>query len=425
MLSFKWWLTLALCARATTAAAQTDSAERISFAEAVRRAEVRNPTVAVALLEIDRADALIKQARSGWLPTISGNGSYTRLDSDRLVNGAIVTHKNSLLGTLTVTVPLVAPVAWSNVWHAKDNRRVAEVEATDVRRLIAQQTASAYITIIAQHRLVAAAETARANAKAHYDYAHTRFVGGVGRSLDEVRAQQDLATDEALLQAALTGLARTREALGVLTGAAGPVDAADEAAGSLGGAMPGLDAALDDARHRRTDVRAQEDRVLAAKKQSDDVWVYYAPYLAAVGQPFIQSGSTLQPRDGWQVQLVLALPFYDGGLRGGIARERDALLGEARANLDATLRQAQSEVRVAFEAMLRADAALASSRDAARLAKRAYELADIAYKGGAVDNLQVIDAASRSRDADVAAAQAEDVSRQARLDLLVGSGRFP
>ena len=52
-------------------------------------------------------------------------------------------------------------------------------------------------------------------------------------------------------------------------------------------------------------------------------------------------------------------------------------------------------------------------------------IATMAYKAGATTNLEVIDAARSARDADTAAAQAEDLSRQARLDLLVASGRFP
>jgi outer membrane protein TolC len=122
---------------------------------------------------------------------------------------------------------------------------------------------------------------------------------------------------------------------------------------------------------------------------------------------------------------VLTLPIFDGGLRNGIGRERDAVLAEARSNLEAGLRQAQSEIRVNFEAMVRADLALTSARDAARLARRAMELATMAYKAGATTNLEVIDAARSARDADTASAQAEDLSRQARLDLLVASGRFP
>ena len=79
----------------------------------------------------------------------------------------------------------------------------------------------------------------------------------------------------------------------------------------------------------------------------------------------------------------------------------------------------------AFEAMLRADQAMVSAREASRLAHRAYDLATIAYRAGASTNIEVLDAARAARDADTAAAQAEDISRQARLDLLVASGRFP
>jgi outer membrane protein TolC len=112
-------------------------------------------------------------------------------------------------------------------------------------------------------------------------------------------------------------------------------------------------------------------------------------------------------------------------MRSGIARERDAVVAQARANVDATLRQAQAEVRFSFEAMMRSDLALAAARDGARLAKRARELADIAYRAGSTTNLEVIDASRRERDANIAATQAEDASRQSRLDLLVASGRFP
>jgi outer membrane protein TolC len=396
--------------------------ERLGFQEAVKRALSRNPTLMVALAEIDRAEALITESRAGWLPTLIGNGLYTRLDHARVLNGRVISAENQLTGNLALTVPLLAPQNWANTWHARSTRRVAISNAADVRREIGQATARAYLTVVAQRRLVTVAESARETAKAHYEYAHTRLQGGIGRAIDEVRAQQDVATVDVQVQSAYTALARAREALGVLLAAAGPVDAREDA--DLG-VPPPLAAALDEARARRTDVKAAANRVAAAQKLIDDVWVYYAPYLAAVGQPFVQAGSAFQPQYGWQAQLVLTLPLFDGGLRSGVSHERDALLAEARANLEASVRQAESEVRLGFESLLRADQALISARQAARLARRAYELANIAYQAGASTNLEVIDAAQRARDADVAAAQSEDVARQARLDLLVASGRFP
>jgi outer membrane protein TolC len=406
------------------------TSEKLTLDQAVQRALGRNPTVAVAVAEIERADALIKQARAGWFPILNGNASYTHLDHDRVAPGGAVgappvieLAQNELAANLTLTVPLVSAPAWTNTRHAQDNRRVAEVSAIDVRRQIAQATARAYLTVVAQHRLIAASETARSNAKDHFDYAHTRLMGGVGRSIDEVRAQQDLASVDVQVQSTYVALERAREALGVLLAAAAPVDSVDEV--DLG-AMPSLQSALDEAPSRRPDLKVLEERVFAAKRVSDDTWAFYAPYLAAVGQPFFQDPATiLAPRTGWQAELVLSLPLYDGGLRTGVSRERDALLSEAHATLEGGLRQAQSDVRMSFSEMLRADQALAAARDAARLAHRAYDLATLAYRAGASTNIEVLDAARQARDADTAGAQSEDLSRQARLDLLVASGRFP
>jgi outer membrane protein TolC len=399
-------------------------AERVTLDEAVRRALARNPTIATAQAEVARAQALVTEARGGWLPTLVGNGSYTRLDRERTAGttGAVIGKKDQFQGNLVLTVPLVAPQGWTATRHARDVERVATSSALDVRRVIAQATATAYLTVLSQHRQIRSTEAALANARAHALFAHTRLQGGVGNSLDDTRAQQDVAVDEVQLQQVYAGLLRAREALGVLVGSDGPIDTVRDA--DLG-AVPTLATALEDARARRPDIVAQQDKVTAAQHLRKDVWAAYGPYLAAVGQPFVQEGNLFQPRTGWQAQLLLTLPLFDGGVRSGQAHERDALLEQARLGLEATLRQAQSEVRVAFEAMLRADRALESARAAAALARKAYDLATLAYRAGATTNLEVIDAAHRVRDADGDVAQAEDVARRARLDLLVSSGRFP
>ena len=131
------------------------------------------------------------------------------------------------------------------------------------------------------------------------------------------------------------------------------------------------------------------------------------------------------PQTGWEAELVLTIPFYDGGLRYGQEHERKALAREARLNVDATLRQAKSDVRAAFEEMQRADIALDQALQSAAFAKQALSLANLAYRAGATTNLEVIDAERQARDAETQAAIAEDASRQARLDLLAASGRFP
>jgi outer membrane protein TolC len=145
-----------------------------------------------------------------------------------------------------------------------------------------------------------------------------------------------------------------------------------------------------------------------------------------VFQPFYQNPPSLTfPQTGWQLQAVLTLPLYDGGLRYGQRRERTALADEARYGLDAAKRQASSDVRVAFAEVRTADDALVAARDAATNANHALELANIAYQAGATTNLDVTDAERQARDANTQVTIAEDAARQARLDLLAATGRFP
>jgi len=276
---------------------------------------------------------------------------------------------------------------------------------------------------MAQHRLVQIVTQARNTAKAHLDDAHARFEVGSGNRLDEVRAGQELATDESQLAAAQLNLARATEALGVLIGEEGPVEVEEQIALP---AAPAPEQALQDVEGLRSDVCVRKESSEAARRVLRDSYADYLPLLSAVLEPFYTDPATVtQPHTGWQAQLVLTLPLFDGGARYGLQRERSALYAESKAQLEGLLREARSEVRTAFEEVRRADEGLSSARQAAKLAREALEMTSLAYREGATNDLEVVDAERRARDADTAALVAEDAARQARIDLLAATGRFP
>jgi outer membrane protein TolC len=399
----------------------------VGLVEAITQALARSPNAALAYEEVRRAEALLDQTRSNALPTLFASGTYTRLDGDRTIAGnaggsrTTIAKADQVGANLTLTVPIVAPKPWAQWSHASDNIDAAKASSIDVRRVVAIAVARGYLTIVAQKRVIDAAQRSRDTDRAHYEFAHQRLVGGVGNRIDEVRAEQQFQSDEANVQQQLSNLARDREALGVLVGVGGPLDAKE----------PNLQVPLD-ASHamqdaeRRSDVLAAGTRLKATEHTVRDDWTDYSPYLTGIAIPFYQNPATLtQPLTGWQVQLVLTIPLYDGGLRYGQANERGVLRDEARVQLEATLRQARSEVRTAFEELRRADAALAAARQAAQLARQSLDLAQLAYRAGAFTNIEVIDAERTARDADTAVAVAEDGARQARLDVLAATGRFP
>lgn len=404
--------------------------EKISLSEAVRRALARNPTAVVATEEVSRAQALLAEARAGSLPSLMANAMLLRLDANRVLYQTdpntgkkvpiVIGPINQQSGSLLLNVPLVAPRAWTLWSEASVNVNAVKAGSEDTRRTLATSVARAYLAIISLKRQVDISARAVANDRSHYDYTHTRFAGGVGTRVDEVRAAQQLAADEALLSSTYTALVRAREALSILVADDKPVDTLDDLA------LPTGDDSADNAAARRQDVRAAKQRTVTAEKIKRDSWADFMPVINGQIQPFFQNPPTLtMPETGWQAMLVLSFPLIEGGVRQGQMRERDALLAEARAQYEGLLRQTRSDLRVASEEVRRADEAMRSSSAAAELAHQGLDLANLAYHAGATTNIEVIDAERRARDADTAVVVAEDNVRQARLDLLVAAGQFP
>jgi len=93
---------------------------------------------------------------------------------------------------------------------------------------------------------------------------------------------------------------------------------------------------------------------------------------------------------------VLSFPLVEGGLRRGQSQERAALVAEARSQYEALLRQTRSDIRVRSRRSVAPTRPGKSAASAAKLAREALALADLAYRAGATTNLEVIDA-ERSR----------------------------
>jgi outer membrane protein TolC len=400
--------------------------EKISLKEAIRRALARNPNVEVQLAELRRAHAQLEEVRGASFPTLIGNGVYTRIDHDRILSSpqgnVLLQQADAVTLNVTATLPVLAPRAWTHWGEARENTRVAALSVADVRRQVAIAVAQSYLAIIERRREVELNVRARETAQAHFDYTHARLEGGRGSKLDDVRAEQELQNDASLVTAAELAVVRAQEALGVLVAGEVPVDTSEE---------PGLDEidperAQKDAPGRRADVLHLEGIRHYQHRTAKDDWSAYLPTLTASFAPIYTWPATVfTPKYSWLGQLVLTVPFYDGGVREGLLKEHRALEQEATANLKGLLRQARSDIRVGGEATTRTDQALQRARKAAELAHDAVKIATLAYEAGATTNIELIDAERNARDADTQAAVLEDQARQARIDLLFAAGLLP
>ena len=311
---------LAMSGALAPADALAEEPTRMTMDEAIHRALEQNPTFLVARDEIRRAQALVEQgARAGTPLTLYGTGTYLRLDHDRTLNGVVTQPKSQLNLSATLSVPLVNPRAWAQWSHSGDNVDVSKASALDTRRILGVATGHAYLEVFAQKRVLEANIRARDTAKAHYDFAHSRYAGGVGNRLDEVRAAQQLSTDETFVQSSYATIERAQEALSVLVGLDAPVDSAEEPSFAEAPPPP---TAIEEASKKRADVVASERRKEAAAHMTRDNWTDYSPYLSGIFEPFYQNPPTSQlPANGWQAELVLS---------GSVLRRRPSVYGPGR-----------------------------------------------------------------------------------------------
>jgi outer membrane protein TolC len=406
---------LALVALPALAGAQT--LERLTFQQAIDRALQNNPTIARASAGILRAEAILQQVRSSSLPSLAlamtTNATTPVKFGDQTVQPGVQTQTAPTLG-----IPVLTPVAWAERNQAADQIVVSQQNEKDVRRQIAVAAGQAYLAIIARRRVLDLNSRARDNARAHYEFANQRFQGGIGSRLNALRAEQEMLSDETRVEEALLTIQLAQEALGVLVGAGGPVDAED---------YPVFDIP-DEAGQitNRSDIQLVMARERAAERVYGDSWKDRLPSLNAAFTPtLLEPAGVFAKAASWRAQALFTLPLFDSGLRAGEKAQRLADLNTIRFERADLERQAASEIRVARDAVASTGRALTQAQAAADRANQVVQITDVAFREGASTNIEVLDAQRQARDVETQAAIAEDALKRAQLDLLVSLGRFP
>ena len=395
---------------------------QVTFDDAVRRAVENHPSVQRAAADILRAEAVVQQVRGRTRPSVGVSMNTSVIDPITRFGDRTIVPRTQTQTMASVGVPLYTPVGWAERNQAADQVVVSQRVVADARRQIAMATGQAYLSIITQRRVLELNERTLENARAHYRYADQRFQGGIGSRLNAVRAEQEVSASEARVEEARLAIRRAQEALGVLMAVDGPVDAAMEPAFEV----PPPAASDQELVAGRQDLQVIVARQTAAERRADDARKDYLPSVTALFTPEVVAPSGLFANArSWRASVLFSVPLFDSGQRRGQRRERLAFVDAVRAERSDAERRAVSEIRTAREAVASSERALVHARRAAEQANQVVQITDVAFREGATTNIEVIDAQRQARDAETAAAIAEDAVRRARLELLTATGRFP
>ncbi len=233
------------------------------------RIEAGSPNLAAASARYDQAAAAVSRARAELFPEIDvgGDTGRQRVSAGRpLSSGAAATYTNSQIGaSLAYELDLFGRVRNS----VRASQAGAEASASDldaVRLGLQAQLATAYFDMRGlDARIVLLRQTVAAYQRA-FDLTDTRHSGGIASGIDVSRAQSQLSSARAELDAIAADRARDEHAIAVLIGESPSTFTIPVADTQL--APPAIPAALPSALlERRPDISAAERRVAAANAQ--------------------------------------------------------------------------------------------------------------------------------------------------------------
>jgi len=430
------YLVASLCSLALTRPAMAQSATPMSFEDALSSAERTAESVAIARADVDRSNAQVTFARSGYLPTVNGALAYQRTlatEFDDIMFGPPMTggddvklpfgQPNNWRVNLNVTQPIFDGFRTRNaVDVAKGGVRLSELGVNSTRATVALQLAQAYFDAVLAERQVEIGEETLKQAEQTYQETELGFKQGTHPEFDLVRAEVVRDNQRTLLvqfkvQRDVT-LVQLRRLIGL------PLDQPLQLTTKLD--TSDLDQLLGAARNaagitttnRIAVAQAKETvgvRESAVKLAKSEYW----PILAAGSDlGFVDYDNTpfhSDWRTNWTLGVTLSLPIFDGLRREARVRTTQAELAAAKQQLELSGKVSNVETAQARASVEASQTQLEQSTRTVKQAQRAYEIAELRFSQGASTHLEITDARIQLEQALLVQARAARDLRMARF----------
>jgi outer membrane protein len=393
--------------------AAAQSAEALSFDDAVAAAERAAESIAIARADVDRAQAQVSSARAGYMPTVNGSLAYQRTlasEFDDIMFGPAPDP-----GAPEVDLPFGQPNNWrvnvqvsqplfdgfrtrEAVSAAKAGVRVSELGVRSTRAQVVLQVAQVYFDAALAQRQVEIAEITLQQAEETFRETELGFKQGATPEFDLVRAEVARDNQRTLVVQFRVQrdvvFVQLRRLIGL------PLDrplqlTSKLEADDLEQVVAAARAAAGIAAKERVAV-AQAKQLVEAREASVGIAKADRLPVLAAGTDFGLVNYENQPfnnewRTNWTLGVTLSLPIFDGFRRNAAVRSSKAELVSARAQLKQASEVADVETAQARANVEASKTQLETSLRTVQQAKRAYQIAELRFQQGASTHLELVD----------------------------------
>ena len=374
----------------------------LSLSDAVARGLKQNLGLLLSSQGVTTARGERWKELSNLLPNFSG------LVSEHLVqeNLAALGLKISLPGVPTVVGPfgyvdarayatqsLVDLKSLYNVRSANQYRRAAEYTYQDAHELVVLAVGSAYLQALSSAARIDTAQAQVKTAQVLYDQSSDQLKAGTSPSIDALRAQVELQTQQQQLISVENQFEKDKLALARVIG----LPLGQKFALTTKTAFTPLESltpeeALTRAYASRADYLAVMAELHAAESARKAAAAGYYPTISLdadygdIGVNFANSHGTMD------AVATLRVPIFLGGKTNGEVLEADAALDQAREQLENLRGQIDQDIRAALLDMNSSYQQVKVSQSNIELADKTLDQARDRFSAGVTDNIEVVQA---------------------------------
>jgi outer membrane protein len=414
------------------------STRSLTLASAIAQALKTQPALWQARAQTHAAEGRTDQARSGYLPQVTGAAAYQRTTGNFATrpgafpaNAAVKTSYR--LGTtydffnfsLTASQLIYDFGQTSGRWSAAESAVDASLATEDAMRFqTVMNVQGAFYQAWAQRALVSVAQETLDNQRRHLEQIEAAVKVGVRPDIDLAQARANVANARVQVINTQNAYEVAKDQLNAAMGMMTPTDfdVADEEAPPIGAEDGPIEPLVNQALAARPDVVALQRQHDAQSKTIRSFRGGYGPSLVASTAGTEQGTQLNNMVPNWNVGVTLTWPIFQGGMTNGQIREAQANLENIDAQLASLRLQIRTQVDQARLAVRAAKASIGAAVEALTNAQLQLKLAEGRYAAGVGSIIELADAQVAYTNARAQVVQAHFNLSNSRAQLVTALG---
>jgi len=368
-----------------------------------------NPDISIAVQQLAVSEAMVREARGGFLPSAFAEATYRRIDEPPTVSindvpfelpegldSFDISPTESYRAGFRAEQTLFAGGRIFNSYRAaQSGSAVATHNLEAVRNLLAFRVKEAYYTVLVTRRLREVAEQASARLDAHLRDVTGYFEVGLVARVDLLRTEVEKAETDRQVNLTQNETDLAEAGFNNLLNRSLDTPVVLEDVLTYTPTTMTIEDATARALEERPELEAVAAQAMAAERNLAAVKGEYLPTVAATGTYAWHKGTELEIEDEdwhWTVGLSGQLTLWDGAAREARVARANADQRRAASELEKAHDGVALEVRQAYLRMRDAEKNIAVAEKAVASADESYRISKLRYETGAGTNTEVLDA---------------------------------